>query len=274
MVPIGTLVDVEDTLGPQVFFRYNLYPTATIGGKPAAGFSSSQALGLMEQLANTKLPPSMGFEWSGISFQEKQVGGEALLIFALALTLVFLVLSAQYESWSSPAIIIMAVPVALLGTAIALVMRGFDNNLYTQIGIVLLIALASKNAILIVEFARELRAQGKDIVEAAAEAARLRFRPVLMTAFSFIFGVLPLVFASGAGSASQQAVGTAVFGGMMASTALAVLFVPVFFVIFQRLSEFKRKPKAAEETPPRVQVNLRKQFDPQYYKSALGFLIL
>jgi HAE1 family hydrophobic/amphiphilic exporter-1 len=231
-------------LGPQVVFRYNLYPAATIGGEPAPGFSSSQSLTLMEEMAATKLPPSMGFEWSGISFQEKQVGGEAMLIFALALTLVFLVLSAQYESWSSPAIIIMAVPVALLGTAIALVMRGFDNNLYTQIGVVLLIALASKNAILIVEFARELRAQGKDIVTAAAEAARLRFRPVLMTAFSFIFGVLPLVFASGAGSASQQAVGTAVFGGMMASTALAVLFVPVFFVIFQRLSEFKRKPRA------------------------------
>jgi HAE1 family hydrophobic/amphiphilic exporter-1 len=249
MVPIGTLVDVEDALGPQVVFRYNLYPAATIGGKPAPGFSSGQALTLMEDMANNKLPPSMGFEWSGISFQEKQVGGEAILIFALALTLVFLVLSAQYESWSSPAIIIMAVPVALLGTAIALVMRGFDNNLYTQIGIVLLIALASKNAILIVEFARELRAQGKDIVEAAAEAAQLRFRPVLMTAFSFVFGVMPLVFASGAGSASQQAVGTAVFGGMLASTALAVLFVPVFFVIFQRLSEFKRKPKAAEEAP-------------------------
>ena len=249
MVPIGTLVNVEDALGPQVVFRFNLYPAATIGGRPAPGFSSSQALTLIEKMAATKLPPSMGFEWSGISFQEKQVGGEAFLIFALALTLVFLVLSAQYESWSSPAIIIMAVPVALLGTAIALVMRGFDNNLYTQIGIVLLIALASKNAILIVEFARELRAQGKDIVEAAAEAARLRFRPVLMTAFSFIFGVLPLVFASGAGSASQQAVGTAVFGGMMASTALAVLFVPVFFVIFQRLSEFKRKPKAAPKKP-------------------------
>jgi HAE1 family hydrophobic/amphiphilic exporter-1 len=232
MVPIGTLVNVEDTLGPQVVFRFNLYPAATIGGAPAAGYSSSQALVLMEEMSATKLPPSMGFEWAGISFQEKQVGGEALLIFALALTLVFLVLSAQYESWSSPAVIILAVPVALLGTAIAVVMRGFDNNLYTQIGIVLLIALASKNAILIVEFARELRAQGKDIVEAAAEAARLRFRPVLMTAFSFIFGVLPLVFASGAGSASQQAVGTAVFGGMMASTALAVLFVPVFFVIF------------------------------------------
>jgi HAE1 family hydrophobic/amphiphilic exporter-1 len=247
MVPIGTLVHVEDTLGPQVVFRFNLYPAAAIGGQPAPGYSSSQALALMEEMAAIKLPPTMGFEWSGISFQEKQVGSEAILIFALALTLVFLVLSAQYESWSSPAVIILAVPVALLGTAIALVMRGFDNNLYTQIGIVLLIALASKNAILIVEFARELRAGGKDIVEAAAEAARLRFRPVLMTAFSFIFGVLPLVFASGAGSASQQAVGTAVFGGMMASTALAVLFVPVFFVIFQRLSEYKRKPGAAEK---------------------------
>ncbi len=249
MVPIGTLVNVEDALGPQVVFRFNLYPAATIGGASAPGYSSSQALGLMEEMAATKLPPTMGFEWSGISFQEKQLGGEALLIFSLALTLVFLVLSAQYESWSSPAIVIIAVPVALLGSAIALVMCGFDNNLYTQIGIVLLIALASKNAILIAEFARELRAQGKDIVEAAAEAARLRFRPVLMTAFSFIFGVLPLVFASGAGSASQQAVGTAVFGGMMASTALAVLFVPVFFVIFQRLSEFKRKSRAAEKAP-------------------------
>ncbi len=249
MVPIGTLVDIEDTIGPQVIFRFNLYPAATIGGQPAQGYSSSQALKLMEQMAATKLPPSLGFEWAGLSFQEKQVGNEAILIFALALTLVFLVLAAQYESWSSPAIIILAVPVALLGTAIALVMRGFDNNLYTQIGIVLLIALASKNAILIVEFARELRAGGKDIVEAAAEAARLRFRPVLMTAFSFIFGVLPLVFASGAGSASQQAVGTAVFGGMLASTVLAVLFVPVFYVIFQRLSEFRfKKPKSDQKS--------------------------
>jgi HAE1 family hydrophobic/amphiphilic exporter-1 len=247
MVPIGTLVDVEETLGPQVVFRYNLYPAATINGAPAPGFSSGQAMALMEQLAATKLPPNLGFEWSGISFQEKQVGGEAILIFALALLLVFLVLSAQYESWTSPAAIIFAVPVALLGTAIALIMRGYENNLYTQIGVVLLIALASKNAILIVEFARELRAQGKGIIEAAAQAARMRFRPVLMTAFSFVFGVMPLVFASGAGSASQRAVGTAVFGGMVASTALAVLFVPVFFVIFQRLTEFRLKKSKSEQ---------------------------
>ena len=241
MVPIGTLVDVDDTVGPQVVFRYNLYPAATINGEPASGYSSGQGMALMEQMAATKLPKSMGYEWSGISYQEKQIGGEATLIFALALTLVFLVLAAQYESWSSPAVIVLAVPVALLGTAIALVMRGYENNLYTQIGIVLLIALASKNAILIVEFARELRAQGKPLLESAVEASRSRFRPVLMTAFSFVFGVMPLVFASGAGSASQRAVGTAVFGGMVASTVLAVLFVPVFFVIFQRLSEFRRK---------------------------------
>ena len=150
-------------------------------------------------------------------------------------------LAAQYESWSSPTVIVLAVPVALLGTAIALFMRGYENNLHTQIGIVLLIALASKNAILIVEFASELRVQGKPLLEAAVEASRLRFRPVLMTAFSFVFGVMPLVFAPGAGSASQRAVGTAVFGGMVASTVLTVLFVPVFFVIFRRLSEFKRK---------------------------------
>jgi HAE1 family hydrophobic/amphiphilic exporter-1 len=221
-------------------------------------------MALMEQMAATKLPPNLGFEWSGISFQEKKVGGEATLIFALALLLVFLVLSAQYESWTSPAVVIFAVPVALLGTAIALIMRGYENNLYTQIGIVLLIALASKNAILIVEFARELRAQGKGIVEAAADAARLRFRPVLMTAFSFVFGVMPLVFASGAGSASQRAVGTAVFGGMVASTALAVLFVPVFFVIFQRLSEFRRKkPNPESEQKPKEKIAEEKlQKDP------------
>ena len=253
MVPIGTLVSVDETMGPQVVFRYNLYPAATINGEPAPGYSSGQSMALMEQMVDAKLPPSLGYEWSSISFQEKKVGGEAGLIFALALLLVFLVLAAQYESWTSPAAIIFAVPVALLGVAAAQFARGYENNLYTQIGIVLLIALASKNAILIIEFAMELRAQGKGIVEAAGEAARLRFRPVLMTAFSFVFGVMPLVFASGAGSASQRAVGTAVFGGMVVSTLLGVLFVPVFFVIFQRLTEFRKK-KSKTEDPPKEEL--------------------
>ncbi|MGB5535363.1 MAG: efflux RND transporter permease subunit, partial [Thiogranum sp.] len=182
MVPLGTLIDVEQTVGPQTILRYNLYPTASITGSAAPGFSSGQALNLMEQLANEKLPTSMGFEWTGMSFQEKQVGSEAIFIFALAIVLVFLVLSAQYESWSSPAAVIMVVPLAVLGTVIAVMMKGADNNVYTQIGITLLIALASKNAILIVEFAMAEQAKGKSIIDAAVDAAKLRFRPILMTA--------------------------------------------------------------------------------------------
>ena len=199
MVPIGTLVTVEQILGPQTILRYNLYPAAAITGQPAPGFSSGQALNLMEQLAGSKLPPSMGYEWTALSYQEKKVGSEALMVFALAIILVFLVLAAQYESWTSPAAVIMVVPLAVLGTVAALLMRGFDNNTYTQIGIVLLIALASKNAILIVEFASAQRAQGKSILDAALTASQLRFRPILMTAISSIAGFMPLMVASGAG---------------------------------------------------------------------------
>ncbi|HEV7733433.1 MAG TPA: multidrug efflux RND transporter permease subunit [Candidatus Binatia bacterium] len=237
MVPLGTLVDVEDRLGPQIVPRYNLYPSASITGEAARGYSSGDALSLMEQMANSKLSTDMGFEWTGISLQEKTVGNEAILIFALAVLLVFLVLAAQYESWTSPAAVILVVPLALLGTVIAVAIRGMDNNVYTQIGVVLLIALASKNAILIVEFAREQRERGLGIAAAAVEAARLRFRPILMTSFAFILGVYPLVIAKGAGAASRQALGTAVFGGMITSTLLAVLFVPVFYVVMQTLSE-------------------------------------
>ena len=243
MVPLSTLVDVQDTLGPLVINRYNLYPSAAINGEAALGRSSGEALKLMEQMAAQKLPMSMGFEWTGMSYQEKKVGGEAFMIFGLAVLLVYLVLCAQYESWLNPAAVILVVPLALLGAAIAVAVRHMDNNVYTQIGIVLLIALASKNAILIVEFARDLRAQGKDIAEAAITAARMRFRPILMTSFAFILGVYPLVAATGAGAASRRALGTAVFGGMLASTFLAVLFVPVFYVTCQRLSEFLARPK-------------------------------
>jgi len=243
MVPLGTLVDVQDSLGPLVITRYNLYPSAAINGEAAAGYSSGEALKLMEQMAKEKLPNSMGFEWTGMSYQEKKVGGEAFLIFGLAVLLVYLVLCAQYESWLNPAAVILVVPLALLGAAVAVAIRHMDNNIYTQIGIVLLIALASKNAILIVEFARELRAKGKDIAEAAITASQMRFRPILMTSFAFILGVYPLVAAEGAGAASRRALGTAVFGGMIASTFLAVLFVPVFYVTCQRLSEWLARPK-------------------------------
>ncbi|MGB5407042.1 MAG: efflux RND transporter permease subunit, partial [Thiogranum sp.] len=246
MVPLGTLIDVEQTVGPQTILRYNLYPTASITGSAAPGFSSGQALNLMEQLANEKLPTAMGFEWTGMSFQEKQVGSEAIFIFALAIVLVFLVLSAQYESWSSPAAVIMVVPLAVLGTVIAVMMKGADNNVYTQIGITLLIALASKNAILIVEFAMAEQAKGKSIIDAAVDAAKLRFRPILMTAISSIAGFMPLVVAAGAGAASQRAIGTAVVGGMIAATIMSVTFTPVFYVVMKRLG--KRGAESKQET--------------------------
>ncbi|MFO0918537.1 MAG: multidrug efflux RND transporter permease subunit [Planctomycetaceae bacterium] len=259
MIPLGTLATIHKTLGPQIVPRYNLYPSATITGAAAPGVSSGQSLQLMEQLAAAKLPQSMGYEWTGMSFQEKRVGSQAIYVFALGVLMVYLVLAAQYESWLMPAAVIMVVPLALLGTVIAVATRGMDNNIYTQIGIVLIIALASKNAILIVEFARELRMKGRSITEAAIEASRLRFRPILMTSFAFILGIVPLIRATGAGAASRRALGTAVFGGMIAATVLAVFFVPVFYVLMQRLAEYSRSFRArrrpeAEATPQREAV--------------------
>jgi HAE1 family hydrophobic/amphiphilic exporter-1 len=241
MIPIGTLVSVDQMLGPQTILRYNLYPAASITGEAAPGISSGQALNLMEQMADRSLPASMGYEWTGMSYQEKQVGSEALMVFALAIVLVFLVLAAQYESWSNPVAVILVVPLAVLGTVAALMMRGFDNNVYTQIGIVLLIGLASKNAILIVEFAMAEREKGKSILDAVADAARLRFRPILMTAISSIAGFMPLVIAAGAGAASRQAIGTAVVGGMIAATVMSLIFTPVFYVVMQKLSGIRKK---------------------------------
>ncbi len=241
MIPLGTFTRVTETLGPQVIQRYNLYPSAQINGEPAPGYSSGQALTLMEQLTDEKLPSSMGYEWTGMSYQEKSVGNEQYVIFVLAVVFVFLVLAAQYESWTSPAAVILVVPLAALGVVAALMFRGATSNTYTQIGIVLLVALASKNAILIVEFASEKRREGISIREAATEAARLRFRAILMTAFSSILGFLPLLVASGAGAASRQAVGNAVVGGMIAATLFSLLFVPTFFVVFQSISEFRTR---------------------------------
>ncbi len=249
MIPLGTFSNISTLNGPQIIPRYNLYPSASISGSAAPGHSSGQAMALMEQMAGQKLPASMAMEPTGMSFQEKRVGNQAIFIFALGVLMVYLVLAAQYESWLMPAAVILVVPLALMGTVIAVAYRGFDNNVYTQIGVVLIIALASKNAILIVEFARELRSKGRSILEAAVEASRLRFRPILMTSFAFILGILPLVGATGAGAASRQSLGTAVFGGMLAATLLAVFFVPVFFVVMQRLSEFRRPAQSAAARP-------------------------
>lgn len=241
-VPLATLLTPETRIGPQSVIRYNLYQAASINGGAAPGVSSGEALKAMEEVAGNVLPASMGFDWTGIAFQEKRVTGEAILVFVLAVLLVYLVLAAQYESWVLPFAVILVVPLGLLGVVAAVNFRGMDNNIYTQIGVVLIIALASKNAILIVEFARELRLQGRSIREAAIEASRLRFRPILMTSFAFIVGVLPLVWATGAAAASRQALGTAVFGGMITSTVLAVFFVPVFYVAVQGLIELWSGP--------------------------------
>jgi len=195
----------------------------------------------MESLAGQTLPTGIGYEWTGMSYQEKKMGSTAVVAFLLAIVVVYLVLAAQYESWSLPFVVVVSVPTALFGAALAIFIRGMDVNIFTQIGLVLLVALAAKNAILIVEFAREARSKGKSIVDAAVEGAGLRFRPILMTSLAFNLGVLPLVLASGAGAAGRESLGTAVFGGMIAATIFPIFFVPVLYVIFQRLSERQKK---------------------------------
>jgi HAE1 family hydrophobic/amphiphilic exporter-1 len=250
MIPLGTLVKITPVVGPSLLSLYNLYPSSTVLGLPATGFSSGEAITLMEQMAGKALPTGTSFEWTAMSYQEKLVGNQIYYIFALAMLLVYLVLAGQYESWLMPVAVLLAVPLSLLGPVAALKGLGIDNNLYTQIGLVLLIALSAKNAILIVEVARERRVfDGKPILEAALEGARTRFRPILMTSFAFILGVLPLVLATGAGASARKSIGIAVFTGMIASTCLAVLFVPSFFVVVRRFEEWRAARKGPKERP-------------------------
>jgi len=240
MVPIGALADIRPALGPSVVSLYNLLPSATINGAAAQGYSSGEALQAMEKIAQRALPAGMGYEWTALAYQEKLVGSSAYLIFALAMLLVYCALAGQYESWITPIAVILAVPLALLGTVAAMYAAGLANNIYVQIGLVLLIALSAKNAILIVEMAREGRACGASIVEAVVNASRVRFRPILMTSFTFILGVLPLVLASGAGASARRSLGIAVASGMLASTCLAVLFVPALYVVLQSWAERRK----------------------------------
>ncbi|MHC4947905.1 MAG: efflux RND transporter permease subunit [Planctomycetota bacterium] len=237
MIPLGTMVDVREILGPQIVNHHNIYPSAKINGFTAPGTSSGQGMEIIRQMAAQKLPPTMGFEWTDLSFQEDRAAGGATAIFLFSILLVYLVLAAQYESWSLPMSVCLAVPTALLGAVAAVMLRSLDNNVYTQIGVVLLIGLSTKTAILIVEFAKVQREEGRDIAEAAIEATRLRFRAVLMTAFSFILGVIPLLIATGAGAASRQALGTTVFGGMLVATFVSVITVPMLYFVIQAIAE-------------------------------------
>jgi HAE1 family hydrophobic/amphiphilic exporter-1 len=244
MVPIGALAQIQPFIGPSLISLFNLYLSSTIAGSPAQGFSTGEALSLMEQIAAKTLPPGAAFEWSGMSYQEKIVGHQLYYAFALAILLVYLCLAGQYESWFAPLSVILAVPLSLLGPVITLGSLGLANNLYTQIGLMLLIALSAKNAILIVEVARERRMIDRlSIADAAIEAARTRFRPILMTSIAFILGVAPLVTATGAGAAARVSLGLCVSSGMIASTCLAVLFVPSLFIVLQRFEEWRQARK-------------------------------
>ncbi len=246
MVPLDDVVTIEQTANPQVISHYNLFRSAEINGSAAPGRSSGDGIADMEALARKNLPSGMTFEWSGLSLEELQSGGKATILFGLGLVVVYLTLAAQYESFVLPFIVLLAVPVALLGAIGSQAMRGLQNDVYCQIGLVMLIGLASKNAILIVEFAEQLRGQGMSIVEAAVESARIRLRPILMTSLAFILGVLPLVLATGAGRAGRISVGTTVFGGMIAATTLNLLFIPVLYVIVKSIVPGRAKVTGAE----------------------------
>jgi HAE1 family hydrophobic/amphiphilic exporter-1 len=235
MIELSNLITIEQTANPQVISHYNLFRSAEINGNAAPGKSSGEGIAAMEALAKKALPNGMTFAWSGLSLEEIESGGKALILFALGLVVVYLTLAAQYESYVLPFIVLLAVPIALLGAIGAQALRGLENDVYCQIGLVMLIGLASKNAILIVEFAEQLRAQGMSVVDAAVEAARIRLRPILMTSLAFILGVVPLVLARGAGRAGRISVGTTVFGGMIAATTLNLLFIPVLYVIVRSI---------------------------------------
>ncbi|MBK1827560.1 efflux RND transporter permease subunit [Haloferula rosea] len=251
MIPIAAVADIKEALGPQTITRFNLYPAVKIIGSPAPGFSSGQAIQLMEDMADPKgggmLPPSMGYEWTELSYQEKQAGGGMMAIFGFAILMVYLVLAAQYESWTLPISVCLSVPTALFGLILAVMARNMDNNVYTQIGIVLLIGLSTKTAILLTEFAKLKREEGMSIFDSAVESVRLRFRAVMMTALSFVLGVIPLLVASGAGAESRKILGTAVCGGMLAATAFSLAVVPMLYYVVQKLSEGRQH--ASEDSP-------------------------
>ena len=245
-VPLSSFVDIKEIAGPDYTRRFNLYRAVELTGQPAPGFTSAQALDALEQVATNTLPDDMGFEWANMSYQEKKASGTGAIVFAFALVFVFLILAAQYESWSLPMSILLGTPFAVLGAFLALFLArlfstSYELNIFAQIALVMLIAMAAKNAILIVEFASLEFEKGKSLFDAAVTAAKLRFRPILMTAFSFILGVFPLVVASGAGSEARVVMGMALLGGMTLATVLGVFFYPMLFIFIGKVARYEQK---------------------------------
>ena len=247
MVPLSALGTLQPIVGPETVPHYNNYASALVNGAAAPGYSSSQAVDGDGARRRRDAAADFGFEWTGVTYQELKAGSIATVVLALAIFFVFMILAAQYESWSMPLMVLSSAPLALFGALGALWLRNMQIDVYSQIGFVMLIGLAAKNAILIVEFAKRRRAEGLSIVDAAMEAGRLRLRPILMTAFAFIFGVIPLMFATGAGAASRQSLGTTVFGGMVAATTLTLVFVPVFYALIERAREGRRAKRLRPE---------------------------
>jgi HAE1 family hydrophobic/amphiphilic exporter-1 len=249
MVPIGSVAQFRDITGPYRVPRYNLYPAAEVQGNIAPGVSTGTALAAMEKLAAERLPDGFGFEWTELAYQQRQAGGTTLIVFAASVVFVFLVLAAQYESWSLPFAVVLIVPMCLLAAVTGLLLRGMEVDILAQVGFVVLIGLAAKNAILIVEFARQQEGEGASRVNAAIEAARTRLRPILMTSLAFILGVLPLVISVGAGAEMRQSLGTTVFSGMIGVTLFGLLFTPVFYVVVRAATSWRRgrAPRAPEE---------------------------
>jgi len=247
-IPLDSIASIEPSVGPATVFRYNLYSAASISGAATVGTSSGEALNVMESIAETRLPRGFAYEWTGTAYQQRRAGNIAPIVFAMSIIFVYLFLAAQYESWIVPVTIMATIPIGVLGALAATALRMMDNNVYTQIGLVLLVALVCKNAILIVEYAEELGRQGKGVIDATIDAARLRFRPILMTALSFVFGTAPLLFASGAGANGRVAIGTAVFGGMVLATTFGVVLIPALYGIVRRVIRQKpAKPASSSE---------------------------
>jgi multidrug efflux pump subunit AcrB len=242
MVPLGAVATFQNVTGPYRVPRYNLFPAAEVQGSTLPGFSTGQAIAAMERIAAANLPSGFGYEWTEIALQEKVAGNTAIVAFTLAVVFVFLLLAAQYESVLLPLAVILIVPMCLFAAISGVLLRGMDNNILTQIGFVVLIGLAAKNAILIVEFAKQAEERGADRFDAAVQAARTRLRPILMTSFAFIFGVVPLALATGAGAEMRQALGTAVFFGMLGVTMFGLLFTPVFYVLVRWIGSLRRAP--------------------------------